>query len=783
LVEIGKRLERSPNEDCAGSFLECVDPRAQSGHDHNTGHNTGGHIVFRTSRRSLMRREMLHIGLLGACLMALLVGASAPAGAQKSSGKVPAATALTPLVKPLSTSSTTPRPLIAEQNYRARVGKLISSLTAKPLIDDDAKAIISILKLIKKRKITEVEVLRNSLKDPVAVKFVAWYSLSVGYGQAQDYVAFLNENPDWPGSNLLRRRFEQALFNGGGSARAILAALKSYPAQRGVGLAAQASAHLALGEKAKASAIARRAWCRSDLPSSFEKGFLARFGGLLRPSDHKCRLDQLLITTLRGKGPRQSRGARIRSLLPLLSKNQRPVATARLSMFLQQRAAKKYLNKLPKGAGKGDAGFIFQRAEYLRRRKQFKAARQVLRTLPADSKNLINRDAWWIMRRRHALEALKTGAAKMAYALISKARPDHVNLAKAQAFFAGRLALKHLRKPKIAINHFSRMLKLADGPLSRSKAGFWLSEAHRRAGNKRLAEKHLKAAALVRDTFHGLLSQQMLDRAGATSASALALPMPAMPTARDVAQFKKSDAVKALVLVSKLRLRRLYALKFLRRLGQRANTEGEFVLLAQLARNLGDGQLEVRAGKMGVARGFRLYVYSYPTDLLPTYKPLRKPVERAFLLSIGRQESEFNTKIISHAGARGILQVMPITARHICRDYKIKCRIKDLISKPAYNVRLASAYIADRMDDFGGSYILTLTGYNAGPGRTRQWLRQLGDPRHKSVEPLDWIYRIPFDETRKYVQKVLSNIQVYRSRLGKRRPVQLVRDMARARVR
>ena len=125
-----------------------------------------------------------------------------------------------------------------------------------------------------------------------------------------------------------------------------------------------------------------------------------------------------------------------------------------------------------------------------------------------------------------------------------------------------------------------------------------------------------------------------------------------------------------------------------------------------------------------------------------------------------------DTTIVSGAGARGLMQVMQVTAQHVCRDYKVKCEIERLGRDPAYNAMVASAYIADRMDEFQGSYVLTISGYNAGPGRTRQWIREFGDPRAPGADPLDWIHRIPFEETREYVQKVLSNMQMYRARLG-----------------
>jgi soluble lytic murein transglycosylase len=211
--------------------------------------------------------------------------------------------------------------------------------------------------------------------------------------------------------------------------------------------------------------------------------------------------------------------------------------------------------------------------------------------------------------------------------------------------------------------------------------------------------------------------------------------------------------------------------------------EADMALVAHLAEAVGDTQSAVRVAKAAIARGHNLYYYAYPVHPFPAYTPLRKPPETAFLLGLARQETEFNTLIVSGAGAKGLLQVMTVTAKHVCRDYKIKCDINRLTADPSYNTKLASAYVADRMDEFSGSYVLTLAGYNAGPGRARQWIREFGDPRNPKVDPVDWIERIPFEETREYVGKVLANIQVYRARLGEERAaLRLEEDLNRARV-
>ncbi len=210
--------------------------------------------------------------------------------------------------------------------------------------------------------------------------------------------------------------------------------------------------------------------------------------------------------------------------------------------------------------------------------------------------------------------------------------------------------------------------------------------------------------------------------------------------------------------------------------------EGETAMLAHLADLLGDTQSSLRIGKMAIARGLNLAIYAYPTAPFPAYTPLRSPPEAAFMLGIARQETEFNTLIVSGAGAKGLLQVMTVTAKHVCQDYKIKCEIGRLLSDPSYNATISSAYIADRVDEFQGSYVLAIAGYNAGPGRARQWIREFGDPRDPAVDVIDWIERIPIQETREYVGKVLANIQVYRARIGEEKTaVRIAEDLARAR--
>ena len=251
-----------------------------------------------------------------------------------------------------------------------------------------------------------------------------------------------------------------------------------------------------------------------------------------------------------------------------------------------------------------------------------------------------------------------------------------------------------------------------------------------------------------------------------------------MPSASVVESFNANAMLRAAMLAHRAGVERGITRTIVAHLRNRLQSEAEVALLAHLAFSLGDNQMALRVGKTAIARNMNLFRLRLSGPPVPRLHAAAQVAGTRLLLAIARQESEFNPEIISHAGARGLLQVMPITARHVCRDYKIKCDIPRLMTDTSYNAMIASAYIGDRKDEFSGSYVLTLAGYNAGPGRARQWMSRFGDPRKDGVDPIDWIETIPFEETREYVKKVLSNVQMYRARLGDPTPVRLVSDLS-----
>jgi len=145
---------------------------------------------------------------------------------------------------------------------------------------------------------------------------------------------------------------------------------------------------------------------------------------------------------------------------------------------------------------------------------------------------------------------------------------------------------------------------------------------------------------------------------------------------------------------------------------------------------------------------------------------LRYAVDAALIRAVIRHESAGDFRAVSHKGAQGLMQLMPGTARRVARQIKVGYSRKKLLSDPEYNLRLGRFYLAGLIDKYGGSYILALAAYNAGPARANRWMKDFGDPRTPEVDPVDWIESIPFNETRNYVQRILESLIVYHLFLG-----------------
>lgn len=666
-----------------------------------------------------------------------------------------------------------------EATYMAALDELIAPVRDLVLAPEDVQRIKDALRFLAAGDPASAAGVRSQLKEPAGRKLVEWLAFKGGFGEPHEFQAFLAANPAWPERALLIRRAEEQLFIGGGSAQKIRTFFKDSEPKTGAGWAAVASAYLAEKNEAKAKETGAKTWREFELASSLEQGFLERFGPMLTEADHRRRLDRILVDEVRFSAERNERAGIARRILPHLSEPERKKAEARIAVFLKAKFAAQMLAALPADVeGEPvDWGLAYQKVQHYRRVKQDEDAWKILRSAPTDPELIVSPDDWWAERRAAAYDALRAGKPDVAYDLVRDAGPLSANPLKDQAFMAGWIALRYLKKTDAAIKHFEASRAAADGPLGQSRADYWAGRAYESAGQTKIAQERYAAAARQNDTFHGQLGRQKMTPGSAIDIRA---GLPAMPTAEEAQRFNESDAVRAAVIVHKIGLDRNIKAALFGQLRNHLSTEGEMAMLAHLAAALGDPRMSLRVGKTGISRNMNLIMYAYPLHAFPAYSPVREPPELAVPLGLARQESEFNNSTVSSAGARGIMQVMPATAQSVCRVNKIKCDMARLQTDNGYNATIASAYVGELLVGYRGNYVMAFAGYNAGPGRVQQWVREFGDPRDPGVDAIDWIERIPIEETREYVKKVLSNVQVYRARLGEETALRLEQDLTRS---
>jgi soluble lytic murein transglycosylase len=273
------------------------------------------------------------------------------------------------------------------------------------------------------------------------------------------------------------------------------------------------------------------------------------------------------------------------------------------------------------------------------------------------------------------------------------------------------------------------------------------------------ARAHYQEAARYPTAYYGQIA-----RARAGLGELTLRPLPAI-TADQRVKSTRSDIVRAAELLYVADARDL-VWTMMADLGDKSSDNGVLAILAELTAKYRDARGMLLLGKLALARGHALDHAAFPTIGVPDYKPIATPVEPAIVYSIVRQESWFNPKTISSANALGLMQVTPEAGRYIAKRHKVKFDKNRLLKDMNYNVQFGAAEIAGNIEDYRGSYILAFAAYNAGRGRVKEWISRFGDPRSPKVDPIDWVERIPFSETRNYVQRVIENVQVYRIRFG-----------------
>lgn len=603
--------------------------------------------------------------------------------------------------------------------------------------------------------------------DPAALLAGEW--LAIRAGAVRDFArlaAFLADGSGWPETRVARRRAEAALFDEDVSPAAVIGFFARARPTTPEGAIALARAFRADGAEADAVALARETWRDARLSAAEEAALEREFGSVLQPLDHRVRFERMLFRE-DWRGAERLLGA----FPPEARDDLERLLEVRRAVLARARDAERRLDALPARL-QAEPSALYTRLKHLRYEERYDEAARLLSGAPSDPLIVIDGDAWWNERRIVARSTLEAGDVARAYAIAANhGAQSPAEIIEAE-WTAGWIALRFLDAPAVAAGHFARAAEEATLPISIARIAYWRGRAATAQGDAETARAHYGTAGAHPVTYYGQLALEALGetrlpiRAPDVDMEDARARLAALPAARAVALLHEAGLDERAI--------SLYAA-----LGASLEDPGLVAALGEAAAARGDPRGLLALGKAAVHRGLPVDLYAYPTLGIPPFEPATEEVDPALVYAIARQESAFHPRAVSHAGARGLMQLMPATARATARRFGLAYAPERLLSDPAYNATLGSAHLAELIEEWGGSYILTFAAYNAGGGAVQRWISRFGDPRGGGVDPVDWVEMISYPETRNYVQRVMENFQVYRRLLHEDRPLAVTEDLAR----
>lgn len=581
---------------------------------------------------------------------------------------------------------------------------------------------------------------------PVARDIIEWHRLRAGLGTFEEVTGFLDRRPDWPGLDWLRRKNEHSVE--AATPAQALAFFADMPPQTAEGVLTYAAALIGKGEVGEAEASLVIAWRTMPMGSQVQSEYLKRHGKLLAPH-HNARLDRLLWDGHHSSGPR---------MLPLVDDSHRALAEARLALQKMEAGVDTKIAKVP-DVLQNTAGLAHDRFEWRMRKRKTEEAKELLLERSESAGLLGEPDKWSRRRRDLARDEMRNGDPARAYLIASRHYlVDGSDFADLE-WLSGYLALHYLSDPKAALYHFQRFDGAVFTPISKGRAGYWIGRAYAALGDKAAASAAYTEGAKFQTSFYGLLAAE---EAGLPFDPDLANPPPSPPW-RDAAFTNSSVFEAGLLLLAAGDLN--LAERFMTHLAE-SLTPVEISQLGEMALELNHPHLAIMIGKRAAQEGLTVpgpYYAIHPVGRM------KLPMAPEMNLAIARRESEFDPVVISGAGARGLMQIMPATARTVAGDQGILSQhtTDRLLTEWRYNAKLGANYLAGLAATFDGNVVMMAAGYNAGPKRPLRWMEVYGDPRTGAVDIVDWIEHIPFNETRNYVMRVTESLPIYRARLGK----------------
>jgi len=640
------------------------------------------------------------------------------------------------------------KPLVVKKSSTAKKTK--SKYYSKKDFDIAKKSI----QAIEKRQWTSALSLSKKANDKSIYNFIQWRHLLTTGNQASfyDYLAFIKRNENYPRINRIRYLAEHKLSTDKISPKKIINWFGVDEPLSGYGKLILGESLIQTGEIEKGTFLIKDGWITANLNRSDMKFFRKKYRKYLNASDYIKRADYLAW---------EGKSWDLKRMLRYLPKDYELLYTARQILMSKSYGVDKAIKNVPAKL-KNDAGLNYDRLKWRRKRGRVDDSLEIILKIRNNKDYLVRPEKWWTERAIMARSLVYKKKYELAYKVSSKhSLNEGPKFAEAE-WMSGWISLSFLDDPILAIDHFNNFYQNVGYPISLARGAYWLGRSYEKIGDKKQSYQWYEEASKYLTTYYGQLAHLKIK-----PNKSFELEEQQKVTEKYRKYFYNNDLIKIINLLDELGKDK-YTKSILKHLANDNVLSGSEILAAELSTNISRYDFAIQISKLASYEKRFHNDFNYPVISTPQYVNGRKIPEPAFILSLIRQESEFDMTANSHAGAQGLMQLMPYTAKLVSKQAKLPYSKSRLTSDPEYNINLGSHYIAGLILQYDGAYPFATAAYNAGPKRVKYWKKLNKDPQKNQIDFVDWVELIKFKETRNYVQRVMENYNVYRYVLEKK---------------
>ncbi len=631
--------------------------------------------------------------------------------------------------------------------------------TSKVLGKKDFAKAKETIKFIKAKKWNSALKSAQKVKNAEFRKLITWMYLKTTRNGAtfNEYKKFIEQNDYYPRINRIRYLAEEKIYLRNNSPTSIINWFEKYPPLGGLGKIKLAEAYLEQGKLDKVNNLVKDGWINAQIRKNDLGYYRAKFKKFLTSEDHIKRADHLAW---------EKKYWDLKRMLRYLPSDQKALYNARQILMSNSYGVDNAIAQVPQYLKK-DPGLEFDRLRWRNRRGRLEGSLEILyQNANKTESQMVRPDKWWEQRESVTRSLIYKKRYKTAYKVASEhSLSSGPSFAEAE-WLSGWIALTFLNSPEYAINHFKNFYNNVGYPISLARGAYWLGESYEKLNEKDTANRFFSEAAKYPMTYYGQLAFNKINPGGNFE-----LIDQSFFDKEYEKEFKKNKLIKHVILLHELNASQ-YAKDILKHLANLNIEKGSEVLAAELSTSVERYDFAIQISKKASYEKRFFNKFNYPVIATPKIVNKKQMPKQEVILAIIRQESEFDLKANSWAGARGMMQLMKYTAKIVAKQAKLPYNLSRLTTDPEYNIKLGSYYFNGLINDYNGVYPFAIAAYNAGPNRVKTWRRVNGDPSKGQISYVNWIEQIRFEETRNYVQRVLENINVYKYILRKE-PVQI----------